>query len=72
MQMDIEIGCRAKSLYQRDSAGVGCCAFQPRLLEQKPSDDAVDDAQHWREQFGVRREQNTQTLRADLNASGEQ
>ena len=55
MQMNIEIGCGAKSLYQRDSAGVGRCAFQPRFLEQKPRDDAVDDAQHRHEQFGVRR-----------------
>ena len=60
MHMDIEIGCRTKSLYRRDSASVGCCAFQPRLLEHKPRDDTVDDAQHRREQFGVRREQNAQ------------
>ena len=30
------------------------------LLTQKPRNDAVDDAQHRREQLGVRREQNTQ------------
>ena len=44
VQMDVQIGGRAKSLYQRDSAGVGCSAFQPHLLEQNPRDDAVDDA----------------------------
>ena len=51
VQMDIQVGCRANSLYQRNSAGVGCCAFEPRLLEHKPRDDAVDDAQHRCEQF---------------------
>ena len=43
-----------------DRAGVGCCAFQPRLLEQKPRDDAMDDAQHRREQLGMSGEQNAQ------------
>ena len=58
--MDIQVGCRAESLNQRDRAGVGCCVFQPRLLAQKPRDDAVDDAQHQREQLGVSSEQNAQ------------
>jgi len=41
-----------ESLDERDRAGVGCCAFQACLLEQKPRDDAVDDAQHRRKQLG--------------------
>ena len=33
--MDVQIGGRAKSLYQRDRTGVGCGAFHAGLLEQK-------------------------------------
>ena len=57
VQMDVQIGGRTKSLYQCDRTGVGCGAFQTCLLEQKTCDDAVDDAQHRREQFGVRGDQ---------------
>ena len=45
---------------EADSAGVGCAAFQYRLLEQKARDDPVDDAQHRREQLGMGGKQNTQ------------
>ena len=54
MQMDVQVGGRAKSLDEGDRAGVGCGAFHACLLEQKPRDNAVDDAQHRREQFGLR------------------
>ena len=30
MQMDVQIGGRAKTLDEGDSAGVGCAPFQPR------------------------------------------
>ena len=52
--MDVQVGGRAESLDERDRAGVGYGAFEPRLLEQKARDDPVDDAQHRREQLGVR------------------
>ena len=57
VQMDVQVSGRAESLYQRDRAGVGCGALQASLLAQKPRDDAVDDAQHRREQLGVYHEQ---------------
>jgi len=63
--MDVEVGGRTKALYQRDSAGVDCGAFQACLFEQKSRDDAMDDAQHRREQLGMGGEQNTQRRRRD-------
>ena len=60
VQMDVQVGGRAESLDERDRSGVGCGAFQACLLEQKARDDPVDDAQHRREQLGVRRKHNTQ------------
>ena len=60
MQMDVQIGGRAKALDERDRVGVGRAPFQPRLLEQKSCNDPVDDAQHRREQPGMGGEQNTQ------------
>ena len=60
MQMDVQVGGRAESLDEGDRAGVGCGAFQACLLEHKPRDDAVDDAQQRREQFGVRRDEDAQ------------
>jgi hypothetical protein len=44
MQMDVQIGGRAKALYQGDSAGVGCAPLHSCLLEQKACDYAVHDA----------------------------
>ena len=49
MQMDVEIGGRAKALDERDRARVGCARFQSRWLDQKARDDPVDDLQHRRE-----------------------
>ena len=46
MQMDVEIGGRAKALDERDRTGVGCAAFESRLLDQKGGDDPVNDLQH--------------------------
>ena len=58
--MNVEIGRRAKSLNERAATGVGRASFKPRLLEQKAGDDPVHDAQHWREQLGMRGEENPQ------------
>ena len=41
VQMDVQVGGRAESMDERDRAGVGYGAFEPRLLEQKPRDDTV-------------------------------
>ncbi|MFN8990207.1 MAG: hypothetical protein ACK5YP_09420 [Betaproteobacteria bacterium] len=51
--MDIEIPCRAESLNERDAACVGSTSSQVRLLDQKPRDDPVHDAQHRCQQLGM-------------------
>ena len=53
MQMDVEIGGRAKALDERDGAGVGLAAFESRLFDQKCRNDPVDDLQDRREQTGM-------------------
>ena len=55
--MDVEIGGRSEALDQRDGAGVGFGALEFGLLDQKVSNDAVDDLQDGREQLGMRSEQ---------------
>ena len=59
MQMNVQIGSRAKTLDAGDSAGVGCAPFQSRLLEQKTRDDPVDDPQHRREQLAMGGDEDT-------------
>lgn len=46
MQVDVQIGCRAKEMDQCDRADVGVRKFAARLLDQKGGNDAVDDLQH--------------------------
>ena len=57
MQVDVQIGRRAKALDQSERPGVGCATFEPRLPDHKARDDPVDDAQHRREQLGVHGEE---------------
>lgn len=45
MQMDVEIGPRAKALDERDCTGVSLGALQSRLLDQKCGNDAVNALQ---------------------------
>ena len=60
MQMDVQVGGRAKALDESDRARVGCATFQSRLLDQKARDNPVDNRQHRREQFGMGGEEDAQ------------
>ena len=58
--MNCEIGCGTEALDQGDGARVSSAVFQPRLLDQKAGDNAVDDVRHGREPFGMGGEQDAQ------------
>ena len=53
MQVNVEVGRRAKALDQRDRAAVGFVWLEPRLDEQVPRDHAVHHLQHRRHQLGL-------------------
>jgi len=57
--MDVEIRGRAETLDERDSAGLGLGALEPRLLDQKCGNDPVDDSQDGREQLWMCSEEPT-------------
>ena len=50
MQMNVEVGRRAKTLDQRDRAAVGFVGLEPSLAEQVPRDHAVHHLQYPRHQ----------------------
>jgi hypothetical protein len=53
VQVDVQVGRRAKALDQRDRAAVGLVCLHARLLEQEPSDHALHDLQHGPHQLGL-------------------
>jgi hypothetical protein len=53
VQVDVEIGGRARALDQRDDAAIGLVGLHARQLERKPSDHAVHDLQHGRHKLGL-------------------
>ena len=59
-QVDVEVGCRAEALDQRDRAAVGLVRLQARLIEQEARDHAVQHLQHGRHQIGLRSQQQAQ------------
>jgi hypothetical protein len=60
MQIDVEIGGRAKALDEGHRAGVGLGVFESRLLDQKCRNDPVDDLQDRGEELGMCSEQQAQ------------
>jgi hypothetical protein len=60
LQMNVQIGGGAKTLDERDSSRVGFATFEPRLLDKKVRNDAVDDLQYRREQLRMGGEEDAQ------------
>ena len=60
VNVDVEVGGRAKSLYQRDRAAVGLGCLEARLTEQVPRHHAVHHLQHGRQQLGLCGQQQAQ------------
>ena len=53
MQVNVEVGRRAKALDQRDRAAVSLVRLEPSLTERVARDHAVHDPQHGRHQLGL-------------------
>jgi hypothetical protein len=51
MQMDVQVGCRAKALDERDRAALAFFALEPRVVQQMPLDQALHHLQHRRDQL---------------------
>jgi hypothetical protein len=54
MQMDVQVGSRAKALDQGDSTTLAFAALEPRVVQQMPFDHALHHLQHRRDQLGAR------------------
>ena len=60
VQVDVEVGGRAKALDQRDGAAVTFVSLEPRLPQQMSRDHALHHLQHRRDQFRLRGQQHAQ------------
>ena len=67
MQVNVEVGGRAKALDQRDCAAVGLFCLQASLIERKSGDYAVHDLQHGRHPLRLCGQQRAQRDRQRQN-----
>ena len=57
VQVDVQVGGRAKPLDQRDRAAVGLLGLESGLIEQETRDGPVHGLQHRRHPLGLRGQQ---------------
>lgn len=60
MQADVQIGCGARTLDQRDGAALAIFAFESNAIQQMARDHALPYLQHQRDQPGQRGHRQTQ------------
>ena len=60
VQVDVEVGGRAKTLDQHDGAALALFAFESNAIQQMARDHALHHLQHRRDQLGLRGQQQSQ------------
>jgi hypothetical protein len=60
VQVDVQVGSRAKALDQRDGAALAFVALEPRVAQQMPLDHTLHHLPRRRDQLGLRAQQHAQ------------